>query len=215
MCSGRVDLAFILRAFRGGADGVIIGGCWPGECHYVTEGNYHALANVHISRKLLERIGVNPERLRLEWISAAEGSRFAEIMSDFAARTRDLGPLGKGEGIDEAGLGRDLEALGQLVPYLKLVEREKLRIPAGSEEAVNELYSSDEVNRLFDELIADKLAISRILLLLKEKPLSTEEISGRLGLSPSEVSRYVDDSSRQGLVRYDRTRNLVESAATG
>ena len=92
MCTGRVDLSFVLRALQGGADGVIIGGCWPGECHYVTEGNYDALANMHLCKKLLGHIGLDPDRLRLEWISAAEGARFAEIMSDFAAQLTELGP---------------------------------------------------------------------------------------------------------------------------
>jgi coenzyme F420-reducing hydrogenase delta subunit len=173
MCTGRVDLAFVLRAFQKGADGVIIGGCWPGECHYVTEGNYDALGNMHLSKKLLRHIGLNPERLRLEWISASEGTRFAEVMSDFAGKLRELGPLGREEELDEAVVDFRLRALTQLVPYLKLVEREKLRVPTKSEEAYNEFFNSDEVNRLFDELIVDKLAISQILLALHERPLST------------------------------------------
>jgi coenzyme F420-reducing hydrogenase delta subunit len=202
MCTGRVDLAFVLRAFQRGADGVIIGGCWPGECHYVTEGNYDALANMHLCKKLLRHIGLDPERLRLEWISAAEGSRFAEVMRDFAASLRELGPLGQQEELDETVVGFRLRALSQLVPFLKLVEREKLRVPNKSEEAYNEFFASDEVNRLFDELIVDRLAISQILLALEEKPLSTAEISEVLGLSPSEVSKYMSSSSRQGLVRF-------------
>ena len=203
MCTGRVDLAFVLRAFQKGADGVIIGGCWPGECHYVTEGNYDALANSHLCKKLLRHIGLDPERLRLEWISAAEGSRFAEVMSDFAASLRELGPLGREEELDETVVAFRLRALSQLVPFLKLVEREKLRVPSKSEEAYNEFFASDEVNRLFDELIVDRLAISQILLALEEKPLTTAEISEVLGLSPSEVSKYMSSSSRQGFVRFD------------
>ena len=89
MCTGRVDLAFILRAFSSGADGVIIGGCWPGECHYVTEGNYDALGNVHLAKKLLELIGISTDRVRLEWIAASEGTRFAEVMSEFAGTLRE------------------------------------------------------------------------------------------------------------------------------
>jgi coenzyme F420-reducing hydrogenase delta subunit/AraC-like DNA-binding protein len=218
MCTGRVDLAFILRAFQNGADGVIIGGCWPGECHYVTEGNYDALGNVHLCKKLLEHIGVNPERLRIEWISASEGTRFAEVMSDFPSKMRELGPLGQGEGIDADGLKINLKAVGQLIPYMKLVEREKLRVPTRSEAAYNEFYSSDEVHRLFQALIADKLAISQILLLLEEKPLSTSAISEVLGLSPSEVSRHINSSSRQGLVRYDLEQKcyaLAYATSTG
>ena len=203
MCTGRVDLAFVLRAFQQGADGVIIGGCWPGECHYVTEGNYDALGNMHLCKKLLRHIGLNPERLRLEWIAASEGNRFAEVMSDFAGELRNLGPLGREEEIDEAAVKFRLRSLSQLVPYLKLVEREKLRVPAKSEEAYNEFYNSEEVNRLFDDLIAEKLAISQILLALEEKPLSTAEISEVVGLNSSEVSRHMNSSSRRGLVRYD------------
>ena len=212
MCTGRVDLAFVLRAFRQGADGVIIGGCWPGECHYVTEGNYDALGNMHLSKKLLQLIGLNPDRLRLEWIAASEGSRFAEVMSDFTERLRDLGPLGREEGIDEAGVQRRLRALNQLVPFLKLVEREKLRVPTKSEEAYNEFFNSDEVNTLFNDLIADNLAISQILLALEEKPLSTREISEALGLKPSEVSKHMMSSSRLGYVRYDLERKCYALA---
>ena len=211
MCTGRVDLAFVLRAFRNGADGVIIGGCWPGECHYVTEGNYDALGNMYLCKKLLEHIGVNPERLRLEWIAASEGSRFAEVMSDFTAKLRRLGPLGQDdgiaegqdEGIDAPTLKLKLDALNHLVPYMKLVEREKLRVPTKTEEAYKAFYESDEVNRLFHDLIVDKLVISQILQLLGEGPLSTGEISESLSLDPSDVSRYMNSSSRQGLVRYD------------
>ena len=114
--------------------------------------------------------------------------------------------FGKSEGIDEKGLKFKLEAVTKLIPYLKLVERERLRVPFKSEEAYNNFFSSDEVNRLLNELVIDKLAISQILLLLREKPLSTGEMSEILGLNPSEVSRHMNSSSRQGLVRYDKSR---------
>jgi len=203
MCTGRVDLAFVLRAYQNGADGVIIGGCWPGECHYVTEGNYDALSNMYLLKKLMQYVGVDPGRLRLEWISAAEGTRFAEIMSDFASQLRELGPLGEGEGIDAADLKLKLDALDHLVPYVKLVEREKLRLPEKSEDAYRAFYESDVTNRLFDDLFADKLAVSQILVLLRESPLSVRDISERLGLNPSDVAKHLNDSSRQNLVRYD------------
>ena len=182
---------------------MIIGGCWPGECHYVTEGNYDALGNMHLCKKLLQLVGLSPNRLRLEWIAASEGSRFAEVMSEFAKLLAELGPLGRDEEIDEASVKFRLRALNQLVPYLKLVEREKLRVPTKSEEAYHEFYNSEEVNRLFDDLIVEKLAISQILLALEEKPLSTAEISEVVGLNTSEVSRHMNSSSRQGFVRYD------------
>jgi coenzyme F420-reducing hydrogenase delta subunit/DNA-binding CsgD family transcriptional regulator len=203
MCTGRVDLAFVFRAFAKGADGVIVGGCWPGECHYVTEGNYDALGNDYVGKMLLERIGLSPDRLRIEWIGASEGTRFAEVMSEFANTLRELGPIGEGEGIEPDDLQLRLGAVNQLVPFLKLVEREKLRIPSKNEETYRSYYESDEVNRLFEDLVADKLAQSQILLLLERSPLSIREISERLGLSPSDVSRHMNDSSRLGVVRYN------------
>jgi F420-non-reducing hydrogenase iron-sulfur subunit len=205
MCSGRVDPAFILRAFSNGADGVFIGGCWPGECHYVTEGNYEAITVMHICRKLLELIGVNPERLRLEWVSASEGIRFAEVVTDFTGKLKEFGPLGTREGEDGHGLKFKLEAVKNLLPYIKLVERERLRVRFETEQEYNEFFSSDEVNRLFHDLIVDKLEMSQIMVLLRERPLSTGEISEILDLNPSEVSRHLTSSARQGLVRFDES----------
>ena len=85
MCSGRVDLSFVLRAFQNGMDGVFIGGCHFNECHYITDGNYHALSLVLLCQKLMAHMGLNPERLRLEELSAGEGIRFAEVMNEFIA----------------------------------------------------------------------------------------------------------------------------------
>jgi len=204
MCTGRVDLGFILRAFSNGADGVFIGGCWPGECHYITEGNYLALSTVHLTRKLLKQIGVNPARLRLEWVSAAEGSRYAEVMNDFTKTLKELGPLGRE--IDPKAMKLKLEAIRNLIPYIKLVERERLRVPHKSEKEYIDFFTSDEFDRLFQQLIGDRLVTSQIVALLRERPLSTGEISEELGLVPSEVSVHLKGSAKQGLVHFDEDR---------
>jgi coenzyme F420-reducing hydrogenase delta subunit len=207
MCSGRVDLAFVLRAFSKGMDGVFIGGCRLNECNYITHGNYDALGMVHLCRRIMDYIGLNPERLRIELMSSGEGILFTEVIDDFAKAVKALGPLGTGEGIDQNGLRFKLDAVNSLVPYIKLVERERLRAPSKSEETYNTFFHSDEVNRLFDELIGDQLAISQIMMLLRERPaLSTGEIAENLGLSPSDVSRHMRSSSRHGFVRYDEGR---------
>jgi coenzyme F420-reducing hydrogenase delta subunit len=206
MCSGRVDLEFILRAFSNGMDGVFIGGCRLNECNYITHGNYDALSNVLLCRKIMEHIGLNPKRLKIEFMSSGDGILLAEVINEFCKKVEGIGPLGKSEGIDEKGLKFKLEAATKLIPYVKLVERERLRAPFKSEEEYNKFFSSDEVNRLFNELILDKLAISQIMLLLREKPLSTGEMSKILGLNPSEVSRHMNSSSRHGFVRYDESR---------
>ena len=209
MCTGRVDPAFIVRAFSNGADGVYIGGCWPGECHYVTEGNYHALSNVLLMRRILTHIGLNPERLRIEWVGASEGVRFAEIMNDVSKKIKELGPIGQAEGIEPKKLAFKLEAVNNIVPYMRLVERERMRINLNSEEEYRKFYSSEEFDELFKELIIDKLAVSEIMLLLREGPRSGEEISEILGLKPSEVSKHLNLSARQGLLRFDESQRVV------
>jgi coenzyme F420-reducing hydrogenase delta subunit/biotin operon repressor len=203
MCSGRVDLSHVLRAFRNGMDGVFIGGCHFNECHYITDGNYHALSLVLLAQKLLAHLGLDPARLRLEELSAGEGIRFAEVMNEFAVHLKRLGPLGTGEGLEPAVVSRRLAAAAQLVPYLRLVERERLRLPERSADAYRRLYASPETERLFQELVADKLAVAEIVALLREGPQSTAELSQRLGLSPSAVARHVKGSSKHGLVKYD------------
>lgn len=203
MCTGRVDIAFVLRSFTNGADGVFVAGCWPGECHYVTEGNYDTLFNMLFTKKLLEQVGINPDRLRLEWIAASEGSRYAEVMNDFGKKLRGLGPLGKGEGLDKRAMKLKLEAVTKLIPYAKLVERERLRVRFKTEQEYLDYFASDDFNRLFKELLVDKLAISQIMLLLGEKALSARDIAAGLCLEASEVSRHLSMSSRLGLIRFD------------
>jgi len=203
MCSGRVDPAFILRAFSKGTDAVFIGGCHINDCHYVPEGNYDSFAMVSMYKRLLKHIGINPERLRLEWVSAGEGIRFANIMNEFGNKVKELGPLGQSEGLTLDEIKSRIEALEKLIPYIKLVERERLRAPVRKEEVYEKFYASDEFNKLFSELIIDKLAVSQITSLLEKNPLPTGEIARILGMTPSEVSRHINNSSKQGLVRFD------------
>lgn len=184
---------------------MFIGGCHLNECHYITDGNFSALGNVYILKKIMECIGLNPDRLRMESMSAGEGIRFAEVTNEFSKQVLDLGPLGKGEGIDEDTLKSRLEAVKSLVPYIRLVERERLRLPVKTEQAYRTFFTSDEFNRVFDETIGEKLAIGQIISILREKPLTTGEIANALGLTPSEVSRHLITSSRQRFVRFDES----------
>lgn len=92
MCSSRIDPQHLLHAFKQGADGIFIGGCHPGDCHYV-EGNYKTLRRITLFKTMMEQLGLDPERLRLEWISAAEGKKYVETMNAFTKTIRALGPL--------------------------------------------------------------------------------------------------------------------------
>ncbi len=92
MCSGRVDPTFVLKAFREGADGVLVAGCHPGDCHY-SEGNYKTLRRMPLLGNLLNQFGIEPERFRWEWVSAAEATKWAAVVNDMTESIRQLGPL--------------------------------------------------------------------------------------------------------------------------
>jgi coenzyme F420-reducing hydrogenase delta subunit/Fe-S-cluster-containing hydrogenase component 2 len=151
MCTGRVDLAFVLRAFQKGADGVIVGGCWLGECHYITEGNYYALNMMHLAKSLLEYAGLDPARLRIEWISSSEGARFAEVMNDFADTLRRLGPA-RGDGVGKAEMQERLDTIRKLIPYIKILKKEKLATRLPREEDYDQLYTLEEIESAFSDL---------------------------------------------------------------
>ena len=92
MCTGRVNPLFVVQALRQGADGVLISGCHPGECHYL-KGNYLARRRLLLMRKLLEFVGINPLRLRMSWVSASEGKKFADVITEVTEDIKKIGPL--------------------------------------------------------------------------------------------------------------------------
>ena len=98
MCSSRVEPVMVLKAFLSGADGVLVAGCHPGECHYNT-GNLYTRRRVMMLKTLLETVGMEPARLRLEWVSAAEGKKIAEVMDEFTAQVKQLGPNPFGDAV--------------------------------------------------------------------------------------------------------------------
>jgi len=91
MCSGRIEPTFVLKAFKQGADGVLICGCHPGDCHY-QEGNYKCLRRFHLLKRYIKQMGIEPERIKLEWISASEGKQYAELVNSFTQTITELGP---------------------------------------------------------------------------------------------------------------------------
>jgi F420-non-reducing hydrogenase iron-sulfur subunit len=100
MCSGRVDPTFVLKAFASGADGVLICGCHPGDCHYM-EGNYKTARRIPLLKKMLKQLGIEEERVCLEWVSAAEGARYATLVKDMIAKVKELGPFRREGRFDE------------------------------------------------------------------------------------------------------------------
>ena len=95
MCSGRVNPLFVLKALSIGADGVLVLGCHPGDCHYI-EGNYKTMRRIPLLKKMLKQLGIEEERVRLEWVSASEGAKFAEVTNGFTQDIKNLGPSSLG-----------------------------------------------------------------------------------------------------------------------
>ena len=157
MCSGRVDLSHVLRAFSNGMDGVFIGGCHLNECNYITHGNFHTLNMVLLGKRLLEHIGLNPNRLRIQFMSGAEAPVFVESVNSFVKTVKAIGPLGKAEGVDGEMLKSKLAELVRLVPYFKIAKREKLatKLPSHEEyEKYEDVFTREEVEELFTEMVS-------------------------------------------------------------
>jgi len=109
MCSGRVEPTFVLKALQDGADGVLVAGCHPGDCHY-QEGNYKTLRRMTLLKRMLDQFGIEPERVRLEWISASEANRFVKVVNEMTEQIRALGPLKLGHFQDAEDENTEREA---------------------------------------------------------------------------------------------------------
>ena len=200
MCSARVDPVIVLEAFLRGLDGVMVLGCHLGTCHYMT-GNYYTERRMKTAKKALKRAGVSPERLLVDWVSAAEGERFAALMREFTETVRNLGPLGNEANLEPGKLKTRLAAVKETL------EQQRIRWLMGRERDLvedknvfGEKVSQEEFDRLVLLTIEREFAKRRILLSIKEGALSVKEMAQKLGVSPREVLRNIVSLERDGLV---------------
>ncbi len=149
MCSGRVDMEFIFKAFLNEIDGVFIVGCRLGECNYTTHGNYHALNIVHLCKKILKYIGINEERLEIEFMSSADGIKFAEFAKKFTEKIKNIGPIEKDEEIKSK-----IEKVIKLIPYIKIEKKDKLAKTFEKVEEYENLYSDKEIEELLTDAVS-------------------------------------------------------------
>lgn len=148
MCSGRVDLAFVIKAFMEGADGVYLAGCRLNECNYTTHGNFYALNMSLLCKKIMEIIGINPKRFRVEFMTSSDGQYFSETVADFTRTIKDLGPMGVIEHADIDELHYKLQNIMKLVPYLKIATKEKLMLKLSDPSKWESLFTKEEVENL-------------------------------------------------------------------
>jgi len=201
MCSGRVDPVMMIEGFIHGADGIFVGACLPGECHY-SSGNFHAQGKILMTQKILKHAGINPDRLVFRMMSSAEGAKFVSFVTEFQNQIREIGKLGEIENIPPTELKLKLSAAR------KAVEGKKLRWVVGKRlefleqgNLYGEKFTEHEIHRLFEEVVMDELSIQEIKLRLKSKPLSVVILAEELNLPPKRVLRQLVDMKRMGLVK--------------
>jgi F420-non-reducing hydrogenase iron-sulfur subunit len=206
MCSGRVDPVIVLETLAQGADGVLVMGCHIGDCHYIT-GNLQAERKINMLEKILARTGLEAERLRLEWVSASEGGRFAQLVKDFTDQLKKLGPS------PLAGDKPDKNILASVSAAKAAAEDFRLRLFVGREKTMiddgnvyGEEVSEEELDKVLDEIIDTEYVRNRIFLLVKKEPLSVKELSKRLDLDSQMVLRHIVVMKQRGLITIDRVK---------
>jgi F420-non-reducing hydrogenase iron-sulfur subunit len=187
MCSGRVDPKFIFEALKIGIDGVIIMGCHPGDCHYL-DGNFEAEKKFEMIRKFLKLIGLD-NRVRLEWVSASEGIRFSEVVTEFTNNIKRLGP---------SNVIQDLKIRSKLKAIEKAAESYRIRALVGRERKIIEMENvygekvpQEKFTTLFDSAIYDEFMRYQILLSLKEGSKSVKDLATEIEIDPSEVLEHI------------------------
>ena len=189
-------MTHMIGPFLEGADGVFVGSCLPGECHY-TSGNFQAQGRVRLIGMILTRIGLDPRRLAMKMMSSAEGPKFVEFVTKFMQDIREIGPLGVKEGIPREELRLKLRAV------LGAVESEKVRWVAGKRyeftetgNLYGEVFTDHEIGRMFEEIVADECDLQEMVLRLKEQALTAKDLAAEMHASPHVVVRRLADLLR-------------------
>jgi F420-non-reducing hydrogenase iron-sulfur subunit len=203
MCSGRIDPTIPLEVLMRGADGIMILGCHPADCHYV-EGNLYEERKVKMLKKLIALTGLEPDRLQLDWVSAAEGQRFAQIITEFTEHIRKLGPS------PVSGKNPNQEILLNLEVAKNAAADFRLRVLVGREReltektnAYGEKISQEEFDHLIDETVNTEFIRHKIHLLTHSKPFSVKELAKTVNLKPADVLRQVVNMRRKNMIALD------------
>ena len=190
MCSGRVDPKFIFEALRLGIDGVIVMGCHPGDCHYL-EGNYEAEKKFQMVLKFLNFIGFE-NRVRLEWVSASEGTRYGEVVREFTAQITEAGPS------PLSGENPDKDLLDKIKAIEEASASERMRSLVGrqrkiteEENVYGETISQEKFDHIFNTAIRDEYERNRILLSLEKDSKSVKDLAIELKIESSIVLEHV------------------------
>jgi F420-non-reducing hydrogenase iron-sulfur subunit len=211
MCSTRISPHIVLDLFKAGADGILLGGCHIGDCHYIS-GNYYTEKRVRLMKKLLEDAGVDPTRLRLEWVSASEGEKFSKVVTEFTDHIRNLGPSAVKK--QESAKAKVTAADDASVTF-------RLRALVGKEynlETKGNVYKNmldkAEFEKLIDAATIDEFERSLILVLAKEKARSVKELGKIMEVPTDKVLRHIVVLRQKNLISMEHPEGFTPTYRT-
>ena len=208
MCSGRVDPVFIAEAFINGIDGVIVLGCHLGDCHYIS-GNYETELKMKMLSKLLNFIDFS-DRIRLDWVSAGEGNRFAQIVGEFTEHIRKLGPSPLKEKKKKTEILDNLNTIKAVLSDRRLrglVARQRELTTEGN--IYNKVISSEEFEKFLDDAILNELLRHKIMIKIREKGKSVPNIAKEIGIEPYKVLQHIVTLRARGWVDVDEINEEI------
>ena len=199
MCSGRVDPSFVADAFINGIDGVLVLGCHLGDCHYLT-GNYEAEIKMQALSKLLGLINFS-NRMRLDWVSAAEGNKFAQIVLEFTNHIKKLGPSPLKEKQKESQVTDSLQAVKNVLEDSRLrglIARQRELV--NEENVYGEKISAEKFENLIEDVVKNEYVRHKIIIIIKENGKSVPTIANEIGIKASDVLEHIVVLRARGLV---------------
>lgn len=205
MCTGRLDPALVAKAFRKGLDGLLVVGCYFGDCHYIT-GNFQAKAKMEMTRRLFRHIGLNEERLAFRQCSSGEASVFVEIVTAFSEKIREIGPLGgPGDRVKAQALWGKLEVAEAVLGGEKMrwvIGKKTPFLQTGN--MYGEIFTEHEFSRAVDMIIVEETELQEILIKLRDGAQSVRDLAKALAIPGARVFRYMTALKRKGFVQMEK-----------
>jgi coenzyme F420-reducing hydrogenase delta subunit len=210
MCSGRIDPHIVLEAFINGIDGLFIGGCHPGDCHYL-EGNLNAERKIKMTKKLLKKTGLEPNRLRMEWVSASEGQVFAEFMKDFTKQIQELGPSPLSGTSHDQRIMADLIAAKEAASDFRLraIVAKEYKIVAKEGNVYGEFKTQENWDEFLDDAIEMEFELKQILGHTRNDPLSVKELATKINLPTDKILEYIVYLKGKNLIALDSIEGIT------
>ncbi|MBU1158136.1 MAG: hydrogenase iron-sulfur subunit [Candidatus Thermoplasmatota archaeon] len=211
MCSTRISPHLVLDIFKAGADGILLGGCHIGDCHYIS-GNYYTEKRVNLMKKLLKESGIAPERLRLEWVSASEGEKFSKVVTEFTETVKALGPNKVKK--DERLMSRVAAAdMASETFRLKALVGKELNL-VGKGNVYDNKLDPEEIEKIITEATSDEFERSLILELSRTKARSVKELGEIMEVPTDKVLRHIVLLRQNSLIAMEHPEGFTPTYKT-